>query len=457
MAISSEEINFLIQRYFYECGFDHSLYTFNAESLTDFSAINGAQIPPGALITLLQKGLLYIQLEKEINSANKGVSGFTGSQLTLLDAALREGSVPPPKPEKPAQTASNAPPVQLDLSNAILLAEHSSDVLCCAWSSDGRYLASGSGDNTAIIWHMSNSSSITPVILQHGTSGPIAQHQVSCLDWANESNILVTGCSDGSCHVWDSSGAQLLAITDSNAAVHVVRWDPSGLRFLSGDAESHLVVRTEGGDVVRSERLGHGAILDASWRSETAFAVCCDDGTVVVVDADVNDGAVSDWAGHTGAINGVAWSPSGEYLASAGDDKTVRLWHKGQSVPLKGHTNSVYAVRWNIHEVLASASLDNTVRIWDARQATCVQVLASHGMPIYALSFTPDGTTLVSGSVDQTIKFWRVSDGQLLVTCIGSQNIFDVQVDKEGTSVAACFVGGNVFVIPLSQILMHSE
>jgi transducin (beta)-like 1 len=323
MAISSDEINFLIQRYFQECGFDHSFYTFNVESQTDLSAINGAQIPPGALITLLQKGLLYIQLEKEISSPNRGRTGFSGSQLTLLDAALREGSVPPPKPDKPTQPTSNSPSVQLDSSNSILLDEHSRDVLCCGWSSDGHYLASGSTDGTAIIWDMTNTASVTPIVLQHG-SGAQSLVTIRSLDWAGDSNLLVTGSSDGFVRVWDVSGAQSVAVADDAAEIRIVRFDPSGHRFVSGDAESRVVVRTENGDPIRIDTLAHGAINDAAWKSETVFAVACDDGAIVVIDADAADGEPRDLIGHVGVANAVAWNVSGEFLASCSDDKTVR-------------------------------------------------------------------------------------------------------------------------------------
>ena len=457
MSISSDEISFLIQRYFQECGFEHSFYTFNAESQTDLSSISGSQIPPGALITLLQKGLLYIQLEKEINSAGKGVTGFTGSQLSLIDAALREGSVLPPKPEKPAQPANDSPSLQLDVSNSILLEEHTGDVMCCAWSADGRFLATGSSDNSAIVWDMGNPSAVTSVVLQHGATGHGAQHQVSSLDWSPTANVLVTGCSDGSCHLWDSTGAELHAIADGKAAIHVVRFDPSGQTFVAGDANSMVVIRTAEGGVVRSEDLKHGPVLDASWRSETALAVCCEDGTVAIFDTEVDGGAPQALTGHAGTVNGVAWSKSGEILASCGDDKTIRLWQGEEVKVLRGHANPVYAVRWSVNDVLASSSFDNTVRLWDPQSGECVYVLSGHTMPIYALSFFPDGAIVASGSMDQTIKFWRVSDGQLLVTCVGSQNIFDLQVDKDGNYVVACFDGGNVFAIPTANLPIHGE
>ena len=461
MSISSDEISFLIQRYFQECGFEHSLYTFNAESQTDLSSISGSRVPPGALITLLQKGLLYIQLEKEISSAGKGVTGFTGSQLSLIDAALREGSVLPPKPEKPTQPTNDSPSLQLDESNSIMLVEHTNDVMCCAWSMDSRFLATGSSDNSAIIWDMGNPRSVR---LQHGATEHGAQHQVSSLDWSPTANILVTGCSDGSCHIWDSTGAELHSISDAKGAIHVVRFDPSGRSFVAGDADSMVVIRTVDGNVVRSEDLKHGPVLDASWRSETAFAVSCDDGTVAVFDMEVDGGAPVALTGHTGTVNGVAWSKSGEILASCGDDKTIRLWQGEEVKVLQGHSNGVYAVRWSVNDVLASSAFDNTVRLWDPQSGECLCVLSGHTKSIYALCFFPDGSIVASGSMDQTIKFWKVpteekttSDGQLLCTCVGSQSIFDLQVDKDGNYVVACFEGGNVFVVPTANLPIHGE
>jgi transducin (beta)-like 1 len=98
MSISSDEVNFLIFRYlsengWYNCffgafssfyvlqlnnanlsststGFSHSAFTFAHESLVVKSSTAQTEIPPGALITFLQKGLEYIAIEEHINEVN---------------------------------------------------------------------------------------------------------------------------------------------------------------------------------------------------------------------------------------------------------------------------------------------------------------------------------------------------------------------------------------------------
>ena len=55
---------------------------------------------------------------------------------------------------------------------------------------------------------------------------------------------------------------------------------------------------------------------------------------------------------------------------------------------------------------LATAGEDTTIRIWDAKSWKPVRTLRGHTGVIMSLAFSPDGRQLASGSRDHTIKFW---------------------------------------------------
>jgi WD40 repeat protein len=100
-------------------------------------------------------------------------------------------------------------------------------------------------------------------------------------------------------------------------------------------------------------------------------------------------------------------------LASAGADGTVRLWdaraHAALGSPLSGHTGTVDGVAFSADgRTLASSGADGTVRLWDVRTHRQLGApLRRHAAVVSDVAFSPDGRTLASANHDKTVRVWE--------------------------------------------------
>jgi WD40 repeat protein len=63
-------------------------------------------------------------------------------------------------------------------------------------------------------------------------------------------------------------------------------------------------------------------------------------------------------------------------------------------------------------QTLASGSIDETIKLWNWRTGEIIRTFTGHSAIVWSVAFSPDGQTLASGSHnghDGTIKIWRVS------------------------------------------------
>ena len=85
-AVNSDELNFLVYRYLLESGFVHSAFTFGYESFQYQSRFKDMDVPPGALVSFIQKGLQYSEIEAQLNE--DGTESKVVQPFTLLNAHL---------------------------------------------------------------------------------------------------------------------------------------------------------------------------------------------------------------------------------------------------------------------------------------------------------------------------------------------------------------------------------
>jgi WD40 repeat protein len=114
---------------------------------------------------------------------------------------------------------------------------------------------------------------------------------------------------------------------------------------------------------------------------------------------------VSSLSGHRDLVRALAWSPDGAALASGSDDMTVRLWD-----PVTG----------DLDLTLGGPAMSDAERLNQKMQREHRKWHLYHGAPpgqkghtdyITALAWSPDGTTLASGSYDKTVRVWALNQG----------------------------------------------
>ena len=172
---------------------------------------------------------------------------------------------------------------------------------------------------------------------------------------------------------------------------------------------------------------------------------------------------LSELTGHRDALYGIAFSPDGNQLATAGYDRIIQLWNPASGEilrTLKGHNGAVYGIAFSPDgRVLASAGGDSSVKLWNTSDG---QRLDTFGQPTgeqFLTAFTPDSQFVIAGGADKQIRLWRwVSRDKAGINPLErvrfahEDEITDLAIDPSGTRLATASADRTVKVWSLPAL-----
>eukprot|EP01096_Ripella_sp_DP13-Kostka_P018407 TRINITY_DN9999_c0_g1_i1.p1 TRINITY_DN9999_c0_g1~~TRINITY_DN9999_c0_g1_i1.p1 ORF type:complete len:472 (-),score=181.96 TRINITY_DN9999_c0_g1_i1:145-1560(-) len=471
MSLTSDEVNFLVYRYLQESGFVHSAFCFFNESTIPRSNINGSNVPHGALVNFLQRGLLYSEMEAHITEEGSEVkcsNRYSPVAPHVCSIISDSGDL--------GNSMSDDDTISIEKSNIAELKGHQKELFTCSW---GSKLATGSADGSVRLWGLdeiktSTSTTLADLSDYFNRSCSVLSHEsktlensrtdITSVDWNPTGSLLASGSFDGAARIWTEAGELKQTLAKHSCPVVSLRFSKNGALLLTGSMDSTAIVwNTDSGELVQQFAFHKDPILDVDWRDNSTFATSSKDMTIYVCQIEKKH-PIHTFKGHADEINCIRWSPDGNVLASCSDDLTIKVWgmdSESSLFDLKDHSKEVSIVRWsptgpgspnpNKKLILASASVDNTIRLWDTDTYKCKHVLDRHQSPINTIAFSPDGDLLASGGFDQFIYIWSTQNGELIKSFKADGFVHDICWDRSGQRVAATLSSKTAIVIDVRK------
>jgi WD40 repeat protein len=231
------------------------------------------------------------------------------------------------------------------------------------------YVASASNDATVNVWDILTWTSIRKYT--NHTSWVRSLDQI-------DNDKMVSGSVDYTIRIWKISTGETLKIINANGIVFVVKVFSIEYKQIvcgtSGASNNLQIYNYETGDLIQTLN------------------------------------------GHSSSVRSIEML-SDQYMASGGADQKVIIWDLSSysiKYTLTGHSSPVTCIKRLSFNLLASGDVSGLIIIWNWLTGERIFNLNGHTNAIYNSLDLCDEQTLISGSLDQTVKLWNITNGTLI-------------------------------------------
>lgn len=281
---------------------------------------------------------------------------------------------------------------------------HGGPVRALAISSDGTHVVSGSFDTSAIRWSLSRNVA-EQVMRFH--DGP-----VNAVAWLKDGRIVTAG-GDTHIAIWTPGQQAPDRVLDGHTGpIVALAMSPDGKTLASASWDRTVRLWPLAG--------GSQRVLEGNAQNVNGVAFSADGSQVIGAGY---DGTIRAWqiAGDgvsvhnlPSPLNAVATTPDGEMIAAGASGNVFFLSATGELLGelQAGTTPIIQLAISNNGALVAAASTRGSVAVINRKQRTLIHTLVGPGLPVWAVAFSPDNSTLLTGGTDAVIRRWNAVTGE---------------------------------------------
>jgi WD40 repeat protein len=253
---------------------------------------------------------------------------------------------------------------------------------------------------------------------------------------------IVTAALDGAARRWNARTGRLeWTFLGHRDGIWSAQVDRTGERLLTASADGTARVwRARQQRYVRALRVPGSVLVHASFAPDGGRIATIDrKGKVQVWDEQgITTATMAADAADTGLPLRVWWSPDGERLLSSGGKHAI-VWNArtGERLFAIEHGTWIPRATWSRDGTrILTGGADGTIRLWDARSGAPLLTATGHEQAVTAAEIDPGGRRIASASLDQTVRLWNASTGALLRTLTGhTMQVLSARFDADGTHI----------------------